>query len=413
MNILFIVPSLYHGGAERVVSRLASALCSEHSVHVLLTWPEGDREGRYAVDPRVSVYRMEQPSLRGAARRIPGVRTFLWIRQMHRLKRDLGIDVSVSFLTSCNFDNVLSRAKDRTVISVRSTLAETLPPEPGSARKERFRIRYAAARADAVAAVTESVAKEQIERYAADPSKVSVIPNFVDARALREKAARPAADAAFDDFRNRHDILFITAGRLTGQKGHAHLLRAFRETVRNHPGAGLVILGKGELKDSLEGLAGMLGLTDDVYFAGFRPDPCPYFGRSDVFVLSSSFEGMPNALLEAVSIGLPAVCCDCASGPRDVLSGGSEAPFETGDGSRVRDPRGIRMEEYGILVPVCREEPASDGAPLTPEEASLAEAMLRLASDEELRRHYRERSLARAEDFAPERILSLWKELLK
>ena len=95
MNILFIVPSLYGGGAERVCARLSNVLCERHRVTVLCTWPEGNRNGIYPLDQRVRVveFREEVPESRFGRFlfRYSAGRAFLWMNRIRKLKRQLKI----------------------------------------------------------------------------------------------------------------------------------------------------------------------------------------------------------------------------------------------------------------------------------------------------------------------------------
>jgi len=110
----------------------------------------------------------------------------------------------------------------------------------------------------------------------------------------------------------------VVAGRLRREKGIDVLLNALPEVVRRFPEAHLSILGEGPQESDLKEQVAKLGLSRSVTFLGFKPDPAPYIGHADVFVLPSRFEGMPNALLEALALDSPAVASDCAGAIRDI-----------------------------------------------------------------------------------------------
>ena len=112
------------------------------------------------------------------------------------------------------------------------------------------------------------------------------------------------------------------------QKNHALLLRAF--ALLERPDARLMLLGNGELEPDLRRLAAELGIADRVIFAGFHPDPTPFYRTADLFVLSSDYEGFGNVIVEALACGTPVVSTDCPSGPAEILADG----------------------EFGALVPV-------------------------------------------------------------
>jgi glycosyltransferase involved in cell wall biosynthesis len=118
-------------------------------------------------------------------------------------------------------------------------------------------------------------------------------------------------------------FLMVTAGRLHPQKGHRILLQAVDELVhhRNRP-LKLIIFGKGESEASLRYYVQTQGLEPYVLIAGFVAEPRYWYKMADLFVLTSFFEGMPNALIEAAACGLPILSTDCPSGPSEILDQG-------------------------------------------------------------------------------------------
>jgi glycosyltransferase involved in cell wall biosynthesis len=87
--------------------------------------------------------------------------------------------------------------------------------------------------------------------------------------------------------------------------------------------ARLIILGEGRERAKLEALASELGIAEDVSFPGFESNPYAYMSRASVFVLSSAWEGLPNALIEALACGCPVVNTNCPSGPQEILDHGA------------------------------------------------------------------------------------------
>jgi CDP-glycerol glycerophosphotransferase len=106
---------------------------------------------------------------------------------------------------------------------------------------------------------------------------------------------------------------FITAGRLSPEKNHERLVRAFEIVHRETPATRLVIMGEGPLRPDLERLVDSLGLESVVTLAGHVPNPYYAMARSDCFVLSSNYEGLPMVLLEAMALGLAVVSTNFAS----------------------------------------------------------------------------------------------------
>jgi glycosyltransferase involved in cell wall biosynthesis len=100
---------------------------------------------------------------------------------------------------------------------------------------------------------------------------------------------------------------FVTVGRLSPEKNHARLIRAFAQVHERHPDIRLVILGGGKLEQDLQELVVTLGLESYVTLAGQVDNPYAIMAESDCFVLSSDYEGQPMVILEARTLGLPVI----------------------------------------------------------------------------------------------------------
>ncbi len=132
-------------------------------------------------------------------------------------------------------------------------------------------------------------------------------------------------------------IAVVTVGRLTAQKRHDVLLKAVAIANKTRE-TRLLILGQGELQESLEQFADQLGISDKVDFLGFKSQPHQYMAKADVFALSSDWEGFGNVLVEALSVGAPVVSTDCPSGPSEILEQGLFGELvPMGDADRLAD----------------------------------------------------------------------------
>ena len=119
----------------------------------------------------------------------------------------------------------------------------------------------------------------------------------------------------------RREVLAVA--RLVPQKGLDLLLQAFAALpMTSREGWSLTLVGDGPERQALEQQARALGIEADVCFAGFRSDPLTFMQRASIFALPSRFEGMPNALLEAMAAGLPAVVSDASPGPLEMVRDG-------------------------------------------------------------------------------------------
>ncbi|MDD3517443.1 MAG: glycosyltransferase [Chromatiales bacterium] len=177
--------------------------------------------------------------------------------------------------------------------------------------------------ADRLIAVSRGVADDTAAIAHLPPERVSVIPNPVITPQLAERAQETVDHPWFAD---RSLPLVLGMGRLGRQKNFALLIEAFARLRAERP-ARLVILGEGRYRARLEAQAAALGVADDVALPGFTANPYPWLARANLFVLSSDWEGSPNALTEALALGVPSVATDCRSGPREILAGGRYGPL--------------------------------------------------------------------------------------
>ncbi|NTU76802.1 MAG: glycosyltransferase [Alphaproteobacteria bacterium] len=163
-----------------------------------------------------------------------------------------------------------------------------------------------------------SGAGEALKRWTGPRTRLTVISNGFDLADLR----RQTFDFVDFPWLTAKSVPVICAcGRLVPLKGFDVLLKAFTR-LRAHTPARLIILGEGELSDELPALAHKLGVAEDVAFPGFVSNPAAWFAKSDVYVMTSRTEALPNALVEALAAGTEVISTDCPSGPAEVLEGG-------------------------------------------------------------------------------------------
>ncbi|MCG6861778.1 MAG: glycosyltransferase [Chromatiaceae bacterium] len=167
-------------------------------------------------------------------------------------------------------------------------------------------------------------------------------------------------------FRQHHGRLLVSVGRLSQMKDQGTMLHALALLPKDYR---LVIFGEGKQRQRLQAMVKGLGLAGRVDLPGHSSNPFAHVARADLFVLSSSFEGFCNALLEALIVGTPGVSTDCPSGPREILDGG----------------------RYGPLVPVGQPQALADAIEETiddpPSRAMLEQAVARLQIDRSIEKY--------------------------
>lgn len=180
--------------------------------------------------------------------------------------------------------------------------------------------------ADGVIAVSDGVREDVMKVTGLASDRVHVIRNPVITPRLDEQAGEAAPHPWLND---KSLPVIMGMGRLTLQKDFPALLRAFAAIQQELPSR-LIVLGEGPQpgdRERLAHLAQTLGIHERVLLPGFRQNPYAWLARADLFVLSSAWEGSPNALTEALALGIPSVSTDCPSGPAEILAGGRFGPL--------------------------------------------------------------------------------------
>ena len=212
----------------------------------------------------------------------------------------------------------LARVDTKVFVTVNVNMSAKLAHQSERDRQtEHMRTWYP--RNDGIIAVSRGVADDAAVLIGVPPERITVIPNPTVTPDLAVKAAAPVEHPWFA---TGQPPVLLGAGRLMVEKGFDTLLRALAHVRRTIPHCRLMIVGEGPDRGALETLAAELGLKEDVSMPGFVDNPYAYMSRASLFVLSSTREGSPNALVEALAVGAPLVSTDCPNGPREVLEAG-------------------------------------------------------------------------------------------
>jgi glycosyltransferase involved in cell wall biosynthesis len=215
---------------------------------------------------------------------------------------------------------VVARTGTHLVLSEHTNLSSDIRDSAGRVRPKilPYTTRWIYPLADAVVAVSDGVAEDMCRVSGLRRSAVQTVYNPIDFKNLAAMAAEETGEAWFEP---GQPPVILGIGRLEVQKNFPNMLRAFK-MIREKTPARLILLGEGSERSHLASLVTELGLEDDVSLPGFVANPAAYVARSAVFAMSSSWEGMPVALIEALALGTPVVSTDCPSGPAEVLNKG-------------------------------------------------------------------------------------------
>lgn len=382
---MFIIGDLKNGGAERAMVSLISHLQTKYKIILVLC----DKSN---MDYHVNVPIIEIP-----------YRPLFRIIALRILKKKYKIDTAISFLANNNINNVLSKRKENTIISVRNYTSYKIEKEDKGLSKLRdtmihkLALRYA----DVIVNVSKSVENDNEKNYHAKKNKMKTIYNYCDID-LINRAKKEPLNQEMQKFIKGKRVL-ITAGRFCFQKGIWNIIRAFPNILKEERNLCLLILGRGPHKEYYQYLINELHMQEYIKIIEFDSNPYKYFSRSSIFILNSFYEGLPNVILEAMACHLPIVASDCYGGTKEILS--SSLKIE----ERISS---LKLCEYGILYPVCEQDYRDVSKPLTKGEENIVQAILMLLKNKKLYAHYQKQSLLRVQDFTKDTIITAWMDII-
>jgi glycosyltransferase involved in cell wall biosynthesis len=393
-NILLLIPELGFGGAERALSRLSVALSDNANVYIC-RFVDNDNITYSFGGELVSLHVQSQSNF--YSKILALVRRVLRLKQ---LKRKLQIDVSISFLEGANYVNILSRQGDKVIISQRGSIHEDkdIIGVLGFVRK-KILIPYLFKKADEIVALSEGLKWELVSKFNIPDSKVHVIYNHYNVDEL-QRIVQLSIPQKFRELLDKPII--VLSGRLHQQKGHREFIKVFAQLLKECT-CRLVIFGDGDLRERLVQFAENLDLkvfyewgnikftTEyDVYFMGYVKDPYNFIAASTVFVFPSLYEGLGNALVEALACRVPIVAADCHSGPREILAPGTQSEYNLNH---------AEFAEYGILMPVLGNTQAT---------GVWVRVLKDLLLDDIQREQYASKTIVRLKDFNIELVVEKW-----
>ena len=358
-KVLILIPRMGGGGAERVVSIVANHLCAEEDYEIRLNVLVSG-ESFYPLDPRID-YRsagFEVNRKNKLTRMISLGRNFLGaISYVKKVIREYRPDVVFSLLEEMDIVTYYALKDKRTCAFVCSERNDpTKRNKPLQKLLERI---YKTV--DLFVCQSQTVA----DYYSMVPESVkTVVPNPIDFAKIPERVEESKPPRV------------VAVGRLVKQKNFPMLIESFATVAAAHEDVTLTIYGEGPERGTLEAQIEALGLSDRIILAGAHKDVVNCVRDAAVFAMSSDYEGFPNALVEAISVGVPVVTTD----------------FPTGVG------RELVTEKVGAVVD-CGDAEA------------MAKALSDLLSDDERRANIRAEGYRVTRPFAVENVVKMWEDL--
>lgn len=309
-KILFFLPTLGAGGAERTITQLANAFVSKGiSVSLVVCDLTGKKSKLLPeVNPEINLIDLDCGRV---------IKAFSPLR---KLIAENNYDAIISTQTHANlvciFAKVAARSSSTLIVREVSTPSKN-SKRIGAAKKTLQALVKSAYRyADQVVCVSNGVQEDFKRFYNYKLDNVTTIYNPVLDDSYFEKLKAPTDHSFFQP----DTKVIMGVGRLTEAKNFQLLIKSFSELHKKHPECRLIILGEGELRQELETLVDSLNLNEVVSLSGFDANPYAYFKYADLFVLSSNWEGLPGVLIQALASNVKVVSTNCPSGPAEILA---------------------------------------------------------------------------------------------
>ena len=360
MRITFVIPDLFAGGAQRVMVNMANYWARREWEVTILALAGGGAAPFFVLDSRV---RYVSLSISGVSRHLligfwNNIRRIRVLRKAIQRSRP---DSVISFIDQTNVLTVLATRGLRFTVVV----SERIDPTMCSMGKLWGQLRWwTYSMADCIVVQSLGACAYFLPEF---EGRVVVIPNAVMVPPEGQVPDKPLALGRS----------IVAVGRLVASKRFDLLFKAFATLKDQYPEWTVTVLGDGPMRAELESLCAQLGLVGRVSFTGFVTDPYQHLRQASLFVLSSDYEGFPNALCEAMACGLPVIATDSSGGIREI----------------------IRNGENGLLVPPGDEK-------------ALAAAMARLMGDTVECQRLASRAVEVSQRFSVEKVMSLWEAVL-
>ena len=355
-TIAFVIPSLSSGGAERVVSTLGNELVKDFNV-VIINFDKN--KPFYQLDDRIK--------LRYCSAKIEPSKN-IWeslklnyglYKRISAIFKIENVDLGIGFMTTANVITILA-AKANNIPVIISERIDPVHAKTPLAWKHIKKWVYP--KTDYLIIQTEQIKKFFVTKMS--QAKLVILPNPLS----NELSPNNSGSS------QRKNII-LNVGRLSDQKGQDILIKAFSNL--NPSQWELVIVGEGPNREAYQKLISGFGMEEKISLVGLSQNISEYYNSAKIFAFTSHFEGFPNALIEAMFMGLACISTDCPTGPSELISNG----------------------ENGFLIDVNDEK-------------TLAEKLSILMKDPKLIESYSNAAQKSVQKFKAENVSKEWKRII-
>jgi len=333
-DILFVLPSLSGGGAERVTTNIINFIKKNNfNINILLINNIGPFKD-LIFDNNINIINLNKKHARTSY--------FKLVKIINTIKPDIVFSTLQHVNILLLIFKRLYKSKPKLIIREANTPSQFMGNLNLFKKKLfLFLLKTQYKKADLIIAQCDEMRDDIISTYKLNNvDNVITIYNPIDVKFIKNKSTD------FNPF-NHNYVNIVSIGRLTYQKGFDILLKSISIVRELYPNVFLTIVGDGELRNYLIRLSNDLNIQNSVNFVGFQNNPYPYIKYSDLYVLSSRWEGFPNTLLEAITLNKKVVSTNCKSGTFEILN-----DYENGIIVKTDDP--VSLAE-GIISSIKKE----------------------------------------------------------
>lgn len=402
MKIGIMVSNLGIGGAEGVALRLAEGLNQVASIECDLIVL--NKRIEYSIKTNIEVINKSYETGNRLFQMLNKIyyHGFGYKFELKKLKRTKNYDVVISFASLSNILNVATKYREKTILSLRNFYSR----EVGFMEKS-FVEKLAKAYKQADHVITTSIESKDdlVKVLNINSNKVTGIYNPYQIETIKNSIVE-INDYRDAEFNKNDKINVLMIARITEQKALWRAVKAIAIVKKSYPNIKLNIVGQidGETSflDDLKSLIKENELTNSVNLLGFRKDVHNIMATMDMFMLTSKWEGFPNALVESMICGLPVVSTDCESGPREIML--------NNDPHKAFDKDHIIYTDHGILVKqLSLESFTKDELEI---DLAIAKSILHMIKDTKYRTNCIYNSNNRVNDFSANTIVKKWLEVI-
>jgi N-acetylgalactosamine-N,N'-diacetylbacillosaminyl-diphospho-undecaprenol 4-alpha-N-acetylgalactosaminyltransferase len=321
MQFTFLSINLQSGGAERQISNMIKWLSNQnHSVQLITFYPEDNPA--YELPNNVEFIPLMRSSSEGSLF-FKFFKIFILSYRLKLVIKEKKLISILSFNHRPNYINVISKILFGSLHH--PILFEQIYP---SRQYNRLTIKgfinwyltfFLYPKASHIIPNSKDIENDLNSNFGVPAKKITPIYNPVDIETISvsAKIINESHDHFIKRFENK--FKFIAIGRLSYQKNYDLMINAFKKSCLSEKSI-LIIVGIGEDEQKIKLLIDSLGLSNSVFLLGHTYNPFYILNSADCYLLSSRFEGFPNSLLEALSLGIPSIAVDCKSGPREIFN---------------------------------------------------------------------------------------------